>query len=144
MRTVGFVALTLVSLISSAGIASAQTVDRPAPAVAEFRNSCAACHGAEGKGDGPMAVLLTVKPPDLTVLAEKNQGNFPFSQVMRIIDGRAAVGAHGPREMPIWGDRYMLDFPTAHMQEPYRTHTAEPLVRARILGLTYYIQSIQR
>jgi cytochrome c553 len=49
MRTVGFVALTLVSLISSAGIASAQTVDRPAPAVAEFRNSCAACHGAEGK-----------------------------------------------------------------------------------------------
>jgi mono/diheme cytochrome c family protein len=118
MRTVGFVALTLVSLISSAGIASAQTVDRPAPAVAEFRNSCAACHGAEGKGDGPMAVLLTVKPPDLTVLAEKNQGNFPFSQVMRIIDGRAAVGAHGPREMPIWGDGTCWIFPPLTCKNP--------------------------
>jgi hypothetical protein len=29
------------------------------------------------------------------------------------------------------------------MQEPYRSYTAEPLVRARILELTYYIQSIQ-
>lgn len=144
MRTIGFVAVSLVSLISSPGIASAQSVDRPAPALAEFRNSCVACHGAEGKGDGPMAVLLTVKPSDLTTLAEKNGGKFPFDYVLRIIDGRSAIGPHGTRDMPIWGDRYLRDFPTAYMQEPYRTHTAEPLVRARILELTYYIQLIQQ
>jgi hypothetical protein len=91
-----------------------------------------------------MAILLTVKPPDLTSLAERNGGKFPFDFVMRIIDGRAAIGPHGTRQMPIWGDRYMRDFPTSYIQQSYRTHTAQPLVRARILELTYYIQSIQQ
>ena len=90
-----------------------------------------------------MAVLLKVKPPDLTSLAAKNGGKFPFDYVMRVIDGRAAIGPHGTRDMPVWGDRYMEDFPKTHMQEPYRSKVAEPLVRARILELTYYLQSIQ-
>jgi hypothetical protein len=135
---------TLLSLVSHGQLALSQTADEPGPASAEFRISCANCHGMEGTGNGPMTILLTVKPPDLTVLAKNNQGNFPFDYVMRVIDGRVGVGAHGPREMPIWGDRYMLDFPAAFRQEPHRTHTAQPLVRARILELTYFIQSIQQ
>jgi mono/diheme cytochrome c family protein len=123
-------------------LAADQTADKPVPAAAEFRKSCAACHGADGKGDGPMAILLTVETPDLTVLAERNGGTFPFDYVMRLIDGRSAIGPHGTREMPIWGDRYMLDLPAEFRRDPYRTRTAE-LVRARILELTYYIQSIQ-
>ena len=31
-----------------------------------FAESCALCHGADGKGDGPAAAALTVRPADLT------------------------------------------------------------------------------
>ena len=43
----------------------------------EFQSSCAACHGADGKGKGPMSVELKSTPSDLTVLAKKNNGVFP-------------------------------------------------------------------
>jgi cytochrome c553 len=115
-----------------------------APSATEFRNSCAVCHGVDGQGNGPMAVLLKVKPPDLTRLAARNGGKFPVEYVMKIIDGRTVVGPHGTRDMPIWGDRYMRDFPKSVTQEPNRSKTAEPLVRARILELTYYLRSIQK
>jgi hypothetical protein len=91
-----------------------------------------------------MALFLTVKPPDLTTLAKRNGDQFPFERVMRVIDGRTEIGPHGTRTMPIWGDRYTSESTAAYMQEPYRSYTAEPLVRARILELTYYIQSIQQ
>ena len=116
----------------------------PAPSATEFRNSCAVCHGLDGQGNGPLTVLLKVRPPDLTALAARNGGKFPFDYVMRIIDGRATVGPHGTRDMPVWGDRYMRDFPKTVTQEPHRSKTAEPLVRARILELTYYLRSIQK
>ncbi len=132
-----------IPVVNSGSVTLAQADHQQAPAATEFRNSCAVCHGVEGQGDGPMAVLLKVKPPDLTSLAVKNGGKFPFDYVMRVIDGRAAIGPHGTRDMPVWGDRYMRDFPKTQMQEPYRSKTAEPLVRARILELTYYLQSIQ-
>jgi mono/diheme cytochrome c family protein len=31
-----------------------------------YTKQCAACHGKEGKGDGPAAAALTPRPPDLT------------------------------------------------------------------------------
>ena len=133
-----------IPVANSGSVTLAQTDPEQAPAATEFRNSCAVCHGLDGQGNGPMAVLIKVKPPDLTSLAARNGGTFPFDYVMRVIDGRAAIGPHGTRDMPVWGDRYMRDFPKTHMQESYRSKTAEPLVRARILELTYYLQSIQR
>jgi mono/diheme cytochrome c family protein len=33
---------------------------------AVYRSECGACHGDEGKGDGPAAAGLTPRPPDLT------------------------------------------------------------------------------
>ena len=116
----------------------------PAPSATEFHNACAVCHGLDGQGNGPLTVLLKVRPPDLTDLAARNGGKFPFDYVMRIIDGRVTVGPHGTRDMPVWGDRFMRDFPKTATQEPHRSKTAEPLVRARILELTYYLRSIQR
>jgi hypothetical protein len=44
--------------------------------------------------------------------------------------------------MPIWGDRYTVQSGAAGA-EPYRSYTSEPFVRARILELTYFIQSLQ-
>lgn len=87
--------------------------------------------------------FLTIEPADLTLLAKKNNGTFPFRDVFQTIDGRASVKAHGEGPMPIWGDRYTVQSGAAGL-EPYKTYTAEPFVRARILELTYFIQSIQQ
>lgn len=40
----------------------------------EYRSSCAACHGSDATGNGPVASQLTPKPPDLTVLSKNNGG----------------------------------------------------------------------
>ncbi len=76
----------------------------------EYQMGCAACHGADGKGIGPVAALFRVPPADLTILAKRNSGIFPFSFVYEVIDGRQVVIAHGTRDMPIWGDRFNIDF----------------------------------
>ena len=74
---------------------------------AEYLSSCAPCHGADGKGKGPLSAnKLKTKPADLTALAKKNNGVFPVSAVYEAIDGRNAIESHGAREMPIWGCRH--------------------------------------
>lgn len=101
----------------------------------EYQQYCATCHGADGKGNGPMAELWKQPPADLTQLSKKNKGQFPFWRVYRTIDGREEVTAHGPRAMPIWGAHFL-------MQEggmPLDEH----LVLGRILALVYYLESIQ-
>ena len=72
----------------------------------EYESSCASCHGLSGKGDGPLARALVSQPSDLTTLTKRNGGVFPAQRVHEIIDGRAEVEAHGPREMPVWGKEY--------------------------------------
>lgn len=109
----------------------------------EFRQSCVACHGEGGKGDGQMAQYLTIKPADLTMLSKNNNGQYPFQRVFQTIDGRAVVKTHGAGPMPIWGERYTVTSGAAGA-EPYRAYTAEAFVRARVLELTYYIQSLQK
>ena len=54
-----------------------------------------------------LALSLIVLPANLTVLTKKNNGVFPFEAVYEVIDGRKEVTAHGTREMPVWGRRYM-------------------------------------
>lgn len=68
-----------------------------------YRRFCASCHGAGAKGDGPVAPMLKVMVPDLTQLARRQGGQFSAEKVREIVDGRAPVGAHGPRLMPVWG-----------------------------------------
>ena len=107
--------------------------------VEEYSLSCAVCHGPGGKGDGPMADILTVKPADLTTLARENNGEYPFLRVFQTIDGRTQVTGHGNRAMPIWGDRYEVQSGV----EP-GTYGSELLVRSRILELVYYVQTLQQ
>ena len=66
--------------------------------------TCANCHGFDLRGKGEIAATLSDKPTDLTRLAEKNNGVFPTERLTEVIDGRAKVAGHGPREMPVWGD----------------------------------------
>lgn len=68
-----------------------------------YERHCASCHGATAKGDGPLATALAVRPPDLTTLQARKGGTWDAGAIMAVIDGRTAVAAHGPREMPVWG-----------------------------------------
>lgn len=108
----------------------------------EFANSCAQCHGPDGKGDGPVSAHLLNAPPDLTALSQMNGGVFPIADVYSIIDGTADVAVHGGRDMPVWGDRYMTEMredTTAH----YSWAEARAYAQNRVLALVEYIASIQ-
>ena len=109
----------------------------------EFTKSCAPCHGVTGKGDGPIAKSLTKAPKDLTILSKKNGGVFPLANVYDVIDGRIQVMVHGPREMPVWGERYKRELKSRAAREMLSDDLAELMVRARILMLTEYLYSLQ-
>ena len=68
-----------------------------------FRTYCASCHGVNALGNGAAAVAMKVPPPDLTLIAKKNNGTFPAERVRQIILGKGPA-AHGDRSMPVWGD----------------------------------------
>jgi mono/diheme cytochrome c family protein len=68
-----------------------------------FLRYCASCHGSDARGTGPAAAALRTPPPDLTRIADRYGGSFPDDWIYQSIDGRALVGAHGTREMPVWG-----------------------------------------
>jgi len=108
----------------------------------EFESNCAVCHGLQGKGNGPYAGLITQKVPDISTLAKRNNGSFPFNRVYEVIDGRAAVKAHGDRDMPIWGNDYNQKAVDYH-RDFYRAYDAESFVRGRILALVAYIYGLQ-
>ncbi|HET7132745.1 MAG TPA: c-type cytochrome [Gammaproteobacteria bacterium] len=95
-------------------------------------NHCAACHGARGEGDGPIAMLLTVTVPNLRELKKRNGGTFPTEAVQAYVDGRNAVTAHGNRTMPVWGDVFKA-----------ATAGDEPLVATRIAVLVAFIEELQ-
>lgn len=101
-----------------------------------YLRHCSACHGEDGRGDGPVAEELRVPPADLTRIRSRHDGEFPTAELARFIDGRMEVQAHGSREMPVWGRRFgrRLDPET----------TAEEVVRGNISVLIDYLRSIQR
>ena len=115
---------------------------------AEYRTSCAPCHGLDGKGDGPVSKALKTRPADLTILAKKNNGVFPVNTVYRTIDGRDPVTSHGSREMPVWGYRFVP--PTQHSLKSADDYILEPpgspeaIVRGRILSVIDYLNRIQQ
>jgi mono/diheme cytochrome c family protein len=109
-----FVSKFAVGIALLSGIVAAQV--KPAPENAYerliysvrgpdlFRAHCAACHGADGKGNGPVASALKTKPADLTVLAKNYGGKFPTERIWKFIaDDDPKLASHGSREMPVWG-----------------------------------------
>jgi mono/diheme cytochrome c family protein len=102
-----------------------------------YQRYCAVCHGAQGKGQGPLAAYLKLTPTDLTQLSKKNGGHFPFWPVYRMVDGRQEVRGHGTRAMPIWGE----ELRGAEKDAVPQVH--EDLVAGRLWQLLSYLQSIQ-
>jgi mono/diheme cytochrome c family protein len=103
-----------------------------------FTDNCALCHGSSAKGDGVFAKLLTIDTPDLTRLKKDNGGFFPYREVYLMVDGREEVLLHGPRYMPIWGDRFNSSTWSSVSEEH-----ADTLVRGAIFELLVYLESIQ-
>lgn len=106
----------------------------------EYEQSCATCHGIDGKGKGSVAQALQLSLPELTTLAKRNGGVFPFSRVYNVIDGQEEVKAHGTRLMPIWGRHYAVD--AAPKYDDYAYHP-EAAARGRILALIEYVFRLQ-
>ncbi|NDR55344.1 c-type cytochrome [Aliiruegeria sabulilitoris] len=93
--------ITRVFVAAGAGAVPAQVAD-PDAGRDIFMSYCVQCHGFDAEGAGPMAELLNVVTPDLTVLAKGNGGVFPIADVAMKIDGRTLVLAHGG-DMPLFG-----------------------------------------
>ncbi len=111
----------------------------------EYLTNCAACHGAAGKGNGPVAKHLKTPVPDLTVLSKNNAaGMFPVNHVWGVIDGRALFTAHGSKAMPVWGKEYTV-LKQAGVYGPFAAAmNTQNFVNGRILALIGYIESIQQ
>lgn len=96
-----------------------------------FRDYCAVCHGTDGKGNGPAAPALKTPPPDLTTIA-KRHGKFSAKDVEEQITGTGRMaGAHGTREMPMWGPAFR------------GAHSNPDVAKLAIANLVKHVESIQ-
>lgn len=101
-----------------------------------FVRYCSACHGAEGRGDGPAAAALQPPPADLTRIAQRRGGRFPVTEITAYIDGRIGVPAHGRRDMPVWGERFG--------EIVGHDVLGEAVIRSYLELLIAYLQAIQQ
>jgi mono/diheme cytochrome c family protein len=135
IRALCFTALAATALLwTLPGVSSAQGLS--AAGKARFERYCSSCHGLNAKGDGPVANLLTKRPADLTQLAKANGGKFPGIKVMREIDGRDTVRAHGTSDMPVWGQSFKA-------ANPATANVGESATRGTVQEIVAYLQSIQ-
>ncbi len=99
-----------------------------------YLDHCAACHGVKGDGHGPLEHELAAPPADLRLLSRKYGNPLPEDQIARFMDGRADVKAHGPRDMPVWGEE-MWQYPEG---------SGNPNQVSDSVGrIIHYLQSIQ-
>jgi mono/diheme cytochrome c family protein len=97
-----------------------------------YKQFCAACHGADGKGDGPAASNLKTRPADLTTLAKRHDGKFPYDYVSTMLRFGPGVPAHGSSNMPTWGPIFSII-----------EKSNEKAVQERIRRLSAYLASLQ-
>lgn len=103
-----------------------------------YQQRCAACHGSEALGDGPMAPVLLVQPKDLTRLAADEGGQFPLLRVIRRIDGRDPLVSHGS-DMPVYGPLFQGDDTALALPSGQMVMTGRA-----IADLVVFLQAIQK
>ena len=137
-RVVTMLILFSVGLLSV--VADAQTARNATPALAlewltgrdSFDRYCAACHGADGRGTGPVASALKSRPADLTMLAGRNGGSFPRERVASFVDGTGrSLPAHGTSDMPVWGSAF-------------RGLESDARAKVRLANVVAFVESLQR
>jgi len=114
---------------------SAETI---AQGRADFNKHCAPCHSESGKGNGPeVKIIPGIKPKDLTKIATKNGGVFPYREVEDTIDGRKMIPSHKRFDMPFWGVNFQ-------QQGQEFTTASEVQARKRIDAIVDYIATLQQ
>ncbi len=127
--------LSLVSAVLALGLPGAAAAQDAQAGYGLFEMHCAQCHGTEAQGDGPMAELLSISPPDLTQLVE--DGRFPMARVARQIDGRDPMLAHGGT-MPIYGRAFEGE------DVVVRLPSGQPMITSKsIADLIAWLESVQ-
>ena len=145
MKTLDFLLLSVCLMFSC--LASAEVEVKQAPLTWKqasitdggelFAELCAACHGKEGKGDGPVAASLKNAVPNLTLLAANNEGTFPYKATEDSIVGKNRVASHGTVDMPVWGAAF------EGVRPDWKQYRREALAKQRIHNLVEYISTIQ-
>ncbi len=95
-----------------------------------FKQYCAACHGADAKGHGPVGRVLRKPAPDLTTLAKRHGGKFPAAYVTGMLGFAPGVSSHGSGDMPTWGALFEYYYDKKSAQQ-------------RIQNVSDYLESLQ-
>ena len=115
------------------GLEKNRSASSPFDGAKIFQYHCAACHGADGRGQGPAAAALKNVVPDLTLILKENGGKFPAKRIRDLIAGTAPLAAsHGSRQMPIWGPIF------------HEIDADQDWGEVRLDAITRYLESIQQ
>ena len=98
-----------------------------------YMEHCAACHGTDGRGNGPAASALKAPPPDLTTLSQRHDGKYPADYVADVVRFGQPISAHGSSDMPVWGPIFAI-----------AEHGNEMAIRQRIRNLVAFIATLQQ
>ncbi|MEQ8234459.1 MAG: c-type cytochrome [Gammaproteobacteria bacterium] len=101
-----------------------------------YQVHCAECHGEDASGGAAVGAHQTVGTADLTRIAARNGGEFPFWDVYGVISGAELLPAHGGRIMPTWS-RALAEAPGIAEGD------AAAVVRGRILAIVAWLASRQ-
>ena len=139
---IGRSAFALTIAVALFGQAHANQASNDAATREDFLGLCADCHGADAKGDGPLAKNLSKVPPDLTRIKERANGKFNEKAVFDWIIGLDTPNFHGTREMPIWGD-WLMDETLEGGTSLEAAHAAEKEIERRVMALVKYLEAMQ-
>jgi mono/diheme cytochrome c family protein len=98
-----------------------------------FVDYCAACHGVDGKGNGPAASALNCKAlPDLTTIAKRHNEKSAALEVQSVLRFGAESKVHGTSDMPVWGPLFRS------------LKSDDNIVKLRISNVSEYVDSLQQ
>lgn len=117
---------------SAAKVTTPLTRTNPTSGRQMYANYCASCHGANGKGQGPVAIALKTQPTDLTVLSLNHGGKYPGRHVVTVLQFGTTLPAHGTADMPVWGP-FLGKMSMPNSQERM----------LRICNLSHYLETLQ-
>ena len=112
--------------------AESQAATQDVSGADEFQRYCALCHGADGRGMGPLSDVDAMKrrAADLTQIALRNNGVFPFVRVANTIRVGGSLAAHSPSRMMAWEKIFSAE------SDPVRA-------KAIIFEVTRYVEGLQ-